>query len=149
MAATNSVRIMEDGPRNVILLIEGNNGSTGNPGTGGTDLASTSLITPAQVGFVNQATGQRPTGFRVDTIEWDVQAEVEMRVDLAWAATTDQVFYSCIGRANKYFKNFGGLYAPSGLAGATGGIDISTSGAPVAQAAWTIVLYLVKLLKPA
>lgn len=149
MAATNSVRIMEDGPRNVILLIEGNNGSTGNPGTGGTDLASTSLITPAQVGFVNQATGQRPTGFRVDTIEWDVQAEVEMRVDLAWAATTDQVFYSCIGRANKYFKNFGGLYAPSGLAGATGGIDISTSGAPVTQAAWTIVLYLVKLLKPA
>lgn len=149
MAATNSVRIMEDGPRNVILLIEGNNGSTGNPGTGGADLAPTSLITPAQVGFVNQATGQRPTGFRVDTIEWDVQAEIEMRVDLAWAATADQVFYSCIGRANKYFKNFGGLYAPTGLAGATGGIDISTTGAPVTQAAWTIVLYLVKLLKPA
>lgn len=149
MAATNSVRIMEDGPRNTILLIEGNNGSTGNPGTGGADLGVTSLITPAQVGFVNQATGQRPTAFRVDCIEWDVQAEVEMRVDLAWNATPDQVFYSCIGRANKYFKNFGGLYAPVGLTGYTGGIDISTTGAPVTQAAWTIVLYLVKLLKPA
>jgi hypothetical protein len=144
MAATNSVRIMEDGPRNVILLIEGNNGSTGNPGTGGADLASTSLITPAQVGYVNLATLQRCAAFSVRRIEWDIQSEVFMRVDLAWAATADQVFQSCIGRANKYYKDFGGLYAPSGLVGATGGIDISTTGAPVTQAAWTIVLYLVK-----
>jgi hypothetical protein len=145
MAATNSVRIMEDGPRNVILLIEGNNGATGNPGTGGTDLTpAVSLITPAQVGYVNLATLQRCAAFSVRKIEWDIQAEAFMRVDLAWAATTDQVFQSCIGRANKSYKDFGGLYAPSSLAGATGGIDISTTGAPVTQAAWTIVLYLVK-----
>jgi hypothetical protein len=144
MPAVNSVRIMEDGPRNVILLIEGNNGSTGNPGTGGTDLASVSLITPAQTGFVNQSTQQRCAAFSVRKIEWDIQTEAFMRVDLAWAATADQVFQSCIGRANKCYKDFGGLYAPAGLAGATGGIDISTSGAPVTQAAWTIVLYLVK-----
>lgn len=144
MAATNSVRIMEDGPRNVILLIEGNNGSTGNPGTGGADLASVSLITPAQTGFVNQSTQQRCAAFSVRKIEWDIQTEAFMRVDLAWAATADQVFQSCIGRANKPYKDFGGLYAPTALVGATGGIDISTVGAPVTQAAWTIVLYLVK-----
>lgn len=145
MPATNSVRIMEDGPRNVILLIEGNNGATGaNPGAGGTDLASTSLITPAQTGLVNQSTQQRCAAFSVRTIEWDIQAEITMRVDLAWAATVDQVFQSCIGRANKYYKDMGGLYAPAGLAGATGGIDISTVGAPGTFAAWTIVLYLVK-----
>lgn len=145
MAATNSVRIMEDGPRNVILLIEGNNGAAApSPGTGGTDLASISLITPAQVGYVNLATGQRCAAFSVRKIEWDVQTEAQMRVDLAWAATTDQVFQSCIGRANKHYKDMGGLYAPAALAGATGGIDISTSGAPATFAAWTIVLYLVK-----
>jgi hypothetical protein len=145
MAATNFVRIMEDGPRNTILLIEGNNGATGpNPGSGGLDLASVSLITPAQTQYVNLSTRQRCASFRVDKIEWDVQAEAAMRVDLAWAATSDQIFYSCIGRANKSFKDFGGLYAPSGLAGATGGIDISTTNSPATYAAWTIVLYLVK-----
>lgn len=145
MAATNSVRIMEDGPRNVILLIEGNNGATGaNPGTGGADLASTSLITPAQVGYVNLATLQRCAAFSVRKIEWDIQAEALMRVDLAWTATVDQVFQSCIGRANKHYKDFGGLYAPPGLAGATGAIDISTTNSPATYAAWTIVLYLVK-----
>lgn len=142
MAATNSVRIMEDGPRNVILLIEGNNGAIAN--AGGADLTSVSLITPAQTGLVNQSTQQRCAAFSVRKIEWDVQTEATMRVDLAWAATTDQVFQSCIGRANKYYKDMGGLYAPANLVGATGGIDISTLGAPVTYAAWTIVLYLVK-----
>lgn len=141
MAATVTTRIMEDGPRNVILWVEGNNG--GNT-TGGTDLAVTSLITPAQTGIINPATGQRAASFRVDKIEWDVQTEANMRVDLFWNATADQIIYSCIGRANKYFRDFGGLYPPVGLAGATGGIDVSTSGAPATFAAWTIVLYLIK-----
>lgn len=142
MAATNSVRIMEDGPRNVILLIEGNNGAVAN--AGGADLAVTSLLTPAQTGIINPATGQRAASFRVDKIEWDVQTEANMRVDLFWTATTDSLIYSCIGRANKYFRDFGGLYPPAGLAGATGGLDISTTGAPITYAAWTITLYLIK-----
>lgn len=142
MAATFTVRAMEDGPRNAILLVNGNNGAVG--GVGGADLAYTQLILPSALGVVNPATGQHAASLRVDTIEWDVQAEALDRVDLFWDATTQVQFYSCIGRANKYFKNFGGLYQQSGIAGSTGGIGISTTGFPVTFAAWTITLYLVK-----
>lgn len=145
--ATFTVRIMEDGPRNAVLLVNGDNGGTP---AGGTDLATTPIILPSQLGFVNQATGQRASSLRVDTIEWDVQAEVQMQVNLFWDATVPVEFYSCIGRANKYFKNFGGLYQQAGIAGSTGGISMNTVGTSATlNNKWTIVLYLVKLLNPA
>jgi hypothetical protein len=145
MAATFTVRVMEDGPRNAILLVNGNNGATGaNPGLTGADLAYTPLILPSALAVINPATGQKAASLRVDTIEWDVQTEASMRVDLFWDATTPVEFYSCIGRANKYFKNFGGLYQQAGIAGTTGGIGVSTTNAPVAYAAWTLTLYLIK-----
>jgi hypothetical protein len=145
MAATFTVRVMEDGPRNAILLVNGNNGAAStNPGTGGADLAYTQLILPSNLGIINPATGQHAASLRVDTIEWDVQSEAGYRVDLFWDATTPVEFYSCIGRANKYFKNFGGLYQQTGLAGTTGGIGISTTDAPQTYAAWTLTIYLVK-----
>jgi len=145
MAAVITTRIMEDGPRNAILLIDGNNGATGaDPGTGGTDLAYQALILPAALGYVDITRKQRCASLRVNTIEWDVQTEADMRVDLFWDATTPVQFYSLIGRANKFFKNFGGLYQQSGIVGTTGGIGISTTNAPVTYAAWTVTLYLVK-----
>jgi hypothetical protein len=141
MAAVITTRIMEDGPRNAILLINGNNGGTT---TGGTDLAYTPLILPSQLGYVDITRKQRCASLRVNTIEWDIQTEASMRVDLLWDATTPVEFYSCIGRANKFFKNFGGLYQQTGIVGSTGGIGIDTFGAPATYAAWTITLYLVK-----
>ncbi|ERR1700677_507607 len=142
MAASFTVRIMEDGPRNAILLVNGNNGAVAD--AGGTDLAYTTLILPSQLGYVDITRKQRCASLRVDTIEWDVQTEAAMRVDLSWDAAVPVEFYSCIGRANKYFKNFGGLYQQTGIAGTTGGIGIDTIGAPATYAAWTITLYLVK-----
>ena len=142
MPATFTSRIMEDGPRNAILLINGNNGSVAD--AGGTDLAYTQLILPAQLGYVDITRGQRCASLRVDEIEWDVQTEASMRVDLFWDATAPVEFYSCIGRANKFFKKMGGLYQQTGIAGTTGGIGISTTGAPATWAAWTITLFLVK-----
>jgi hypothetical protein len=146
MAAVIAIRVMEDGPRNTIVFVSGNNGATGvDPGAGGTDLAYQQLILPSQVGYVALNTHQRAAAFRIDCIEWDVQSESQMRVDLFWDATpTPLLAYHCIGRANKFFKNFGGLYAPSTLVGSTGGIGISTIGAPTSYAGWTITLYLVK-----
>jgi hypothetical protein len=142
MAATFTVRVLEDGPRNAILLVNGDNG--GAP-TGGADLATTSLILPSNLGLVNQSTQQHAASLRVDKIEWDVQAEVQMQVNLFWDATVPVEFYSCIGRANKYFKNFGGLYQQTGIAGSTGGISINTVGTSATlNNKWTLVLYLVK-----
>jgi hypothetical protein len=141
MAATFTVQVMEDGPRNAILVVNGNNGGTT---TGGTDLAYTPLILPSALGYVVQTNGQHAASLRVDTIEWDVQTEAEMRVDLFWDATVPLEFYHCIGRANKFFKPFGGLYQATGLAGTTGGIGVATFGAPVTFASWTLTLYLVK-----
>jgi hypothetical protein len=147
MAATVTVRILEDGPRNAILWVEGNNGASGaSPGTGGLDLAYQQLILPAQLGYMNLESKQRCQGLRLDKLEWDINAEITMRVDLFWDATTPSIAYSMIGRANKLTKDIGGIYSPPGLTGATGGLGISTSGAPGTLGAYTVVLHLVKLL---
>ncbi|MBR7969102.1 hypothetical protein [Burkholderia cenocepacia] len=140
MPATVSARILEDGPRNAVLLVQGDNG-----GSGGGDLAYQQLILPSALGYIDQARNQRAAQLRVDSIEWDIQAEVQMQVLLYWDATTPQQFYDCIGRANKYFRDFGGLYVPSGLAGATGGIGIATKGASTTvDNGYTLLLRLVK-----
>lgn len=145
MAASVTSRILEDGPRNAIIWVEGNNGASGaNPGTGGADLAYQQLILPGSLGYADIARKLRASQLRIDSIEWDVQAEASMRVDLFWDATTPSIAYSCIGRANKWFKDVGGLYQPSGLTGATGGIGISTTNSPASYAAYTIMLRLVK-----
>ncbi len=145
MAATATIQVVENGPRNAILLINGNNGATGaDPGSGGTDLTYEQLILPSSLGYIDTTRNQKAASLRVDEIEWDVQNEAGYRVDLFWDATTPSLLYHCIGRANKFFKKFGGLYQPSGLAGTTGGIGISTANAPATFAAWTITLFLVK-----
>src|ERR1700677_5061319 len=145
MAATFTIQTMLDGPRDVVVVVNGNNGATtANPGTGGGDLAYTQLILPANLGFVDITRGQKAASLRVDEIEWDVQSEAGYRVDLSWDATTPLEFYHCIGRANKFFKKFGGLYQAPGLAGTTGGIGISTTNSPATYAAWTLTLFLVK-----
>jgi hypothetical protein len=147
MAASFTVRIMEDGPRNAILLINGNNGGSTTGPVNGADLAYQALILPSQLGYVDITRKQRCASLRVDTIEWDIQTEAQYQVDLFWDATTPVEFYSCIGRANKFFKNFGGLYQQVGIAGTTGGIGISTLGGANTTGvnqSWTITLYLIK-----
>jgi hypothetical protein len=146
MAATVSIRVIEDGPRNSVIWVEGNNGATGaSPGTGGLDLAYQQLILPSALGLVDIARGQHAASLRIDCIEWDIQAEAQMRVDLFWDATpTPAIAYSCIGRANKPLRWMGGLYQQSGITGTTGGIGISTSGSPGSYGAYTIILHLVK-----
>jgi hypothetical protein len=139
MAAVITTRIMEDGPRNAVLLINGTEAAGSTP-------APQVIILPSQLGFVDITRQQRCASLRVDTIEWDIQAEASYQVNLFWDATTDVQFYSCIGRANKYFKNFGGLYQQAGIPGSTGGIAINTAN-PAATGPtfeFTIVLYLIK-----
>lgn len=138
MAAVITTRVMEDGPRNAILLINGTE-------AGGSTPAYAAVILPSALGIINPATGQHAASLRVDTIEWDIQAEAGYQVNLFWDATTPVEFYSCIGRANKYFKNFGGLYQQAGIVGTTGGIGINTlNPSATVPYAWTITLYLVK-----
>lgn len=147
MAASVTVRIQEDGPRNAVLWIEGNNGATGPAGgSGGLDLTYTQIILPAALGYVDTATKQRCQSLRIDRVEWAVNTESQMRVDLFWDATTPSIAQSMIGSDNKRYKDFGGIYPPTGLTGSTGGLGMSTSGSATTDAAWTVILYLVKLL---
>lgn len=138
MAAVITTRIMEDGPRNAILLINGTE-------VAGSVPAYAPVILPSALGFIDITRGQKAASLRVDEIEWDIQAEANYQVNLFWDATTPVEFYSCIGRANKFFKKFGGLYQQSGIAGSTGGIGINTMNpSPTMPYAWTITLFLVK-----
>lgn len=138
MAAVIVTRVIEDGPRNAIILINGTEAAGSTP-------AYQAVILPSALGLVNQATGQHAASLRVDLIEWDVQAEAGYQVNLFWDATVPVEFYSCIGRANKKFKQFGGLYQQTGISGSTGGIGINTlNPSATVPYAWTLTLMLVK-----
>lgn len=134
-----TVRVMEDGPRNAVLWIDGVDDTA----------SATSVILPTGLGYVDQARLQYAQGLRIDKIEWDINnADDETTpgwVELLWDATTDETAYHMVGRSNKYFKDFGGLYPTPGLAGSTGGINLLTQGLAT-TGAYTIILYLVKLL---
>ncbi len=127
-------RIMEDGPRNAILWVDG------------TDGTALSLVTVDDLGYMDQARLQRAQGLRIDKIEWDIDnadGATPGIVELTWGpAATDPAVpaYHMIGRSNKYFKDFGGLYSPDVTLGDE--LSISATG----TTAYTIIIYLVKLL---
>jgi hypothetical protein len=143
-----SYRIQEDGPRNAVLWID----DDGQTSTGAVTPVppGVSLITPGQLGYVDISRLLRAKNLRIDKIEWDINGEASQFVELIWVGSAgNAVAYHMIGRANKYFKDFGGLYPPSSI-GTLTGINIAagseTSDPTVApfNGTYTIILYLVK-----
>lgn len=147
MAATVTTQILHDGPRTVVILINGTNGSSG--GTGGADLSYTVVADPALVDYIDVPRKVRATGFVIDQVDWDINAEATMSVQLQWdGAPPVNALYSVARKTDK-FQAFGGLYAPSTVTAPTGKIGIITTGAPATNATWSIVLRLKKRLYPA
>jgi len=149
MAAPSvTVRIMEDGPRNCVLQVEGYNG-----GSGGSNLPYTVLVALSSLGYVNDERKQRATGLRIDKIRWDLNTEVTLQVMLYWDTTTPPTpgttnpALVAIGTKTDNFHDFGGLYAPPGLSGATGTIGIAALGATTTvPQSFMMIIYLTKLL---
>lgn len=134
-----NMRIQEDGPRNAVLWIDG-------------DVAppTTPFITPAQLDYVDLSRKLRARNLRIDKIEWDINGEDSSWLELIWngpnTAPNDQApAYHMVGRANKYFKDFGGLYPPTNVVGANQSLTgITLTASASVPATYTVILYLVK-----
>lgn len=111
----------------------------------GTGLANFKVFDAAAAGFaVTAPGGQRVTpGIHIALVALDYDVQ-DMKIRLQWEATANQDIIA-LGSAPEDFnwKRFGGIRVPSGLAGATGSILVTTVG-QAANSTFFILLYLTK-----
>lgn len=131
MANSFTTQILEEGPRNAVVKLTGVLDTS--------NLASTVAVDPAN--FNMSGTGQTPTQFRIDEIEYSISDQLE--VQLLWDATAPVVIVAMAGREDIGSKKYGGLQNNAG-AGKTGKISVQTTGWASGIQIFTIVLRLVK-----
>lgn len=134
MANSVNTQIIQDGPRNVVVKIEGILDTS--------DLASTVAVDPATLAGMDNTGTIKALGLIVDRIQFSVEDLLEVR--LAWDATTPVRIVELTGRGTEKYERFGGLNNNSG-AGRTGKILISTQGwVAAAVLSFTLILTLKK-----
>jgi hypothetical protein len=127
MANSLQTQIITDGPRNCTVKI-----------TGVLDTSDVSLTNVISTGNFSFA----PKGFRVAHIDFSMTDQLELQ--LLWQATQDVPILPLAGRGRMSFVDFGGLINNAG-AGATGGIDIKTTGWSSGTQVFSLVLELIKV----
>ncbi len=134
MANSLDMQIAQEGPRNAVVKL------TGVLDSGDTTEISAIAITD----FVNNDQQCNLVGFRVDTIEWSISANLE--VLLEWNSLTPKQIYPIAGRGRIYGSNYGGFIPDRTRLGYDGSINLRTTGAIPGQTFnFTIVLELVKI----
>ena len=134
MANSVNTQIIQDGPRNVVVKVEGILDTS--------DLASTVIVDPATLTGMDNTGTLKALGLIVDRIQFSVEDLLECR--LAWDATTPQRMVELAGRGTEKYERFGGLTNNSG-AGRTGKILLSTQGwVASAVLSFTLILTLKK-----
>jgi hypothetical protein len=127
MANVTTVRILNDGPRNVILLCVGVLDTS--------DQAATDVLTLAD------CANPTPLDYRIDEVEFSVSGV--MNVQLLWKANTDVVCLTMAQsgefdfRENPYLTNNAG-------AGKNGTLRIKTAGWASVQT-YSVLIHLVKM----
>jgi hypothetical protein len=137
MANSTSIKIVQDGPRNVIVKFEGVLDTS--------DLTSTTVLDPALLADMD-IWGIKATKLRIQKIQYSI--EDTLSVNLFWDATTPIRIEELVGRGKMEYYKFGGL-APlpseSGSAGWTGKITATTQGwAASGVLSFSIILECVK-----
>ena len=117
MANSVNIQIVQDGPRNCVVKVEGILDTS--------DLASQVLVDPSTLTGMDNTGQLKALDLIVDRIQYAVEDLLEVR--LAWDATTPQRMVELSGRGTEKYERFGGLPNNSG-AGRTGKILISTQG---------------------
>jgi hypothetical protein len=117
MANSLSVQVVQDGPRNVVLKVEGILDTS--------DLASTLLISPATLAGMDNTGTIKAANLIVERIAYAIEDTLEVR--LWWDATTQTPLVALDGRGEFKAEKFGGIPNNSG-AGRTGNINITTLG---------------------
>jgi hypothetical protein len=130
VANTATVDIEEDGPRNVVALVD--------IACTSADLTSTTILDPATLNATFPITNQ----LRVDEIQYAV--EDGWYVTLLWDASSPVIMVTLNGRGIfPVGPNFGGLQNNAG-AGKTGIIKATTTGYSTGTMVATLILHCVK-----
>lgn len=144
MPGTITIQTLEDGPRNTVLNIIGNELPIPTNGSFFTAV----LIDPATFTSVNPAMSGSPpaTLFRVDKLEYAITDGAE--IQLAWVATSPTIIYAIYGRGKFEPFRYGGMQNPPAV-GRTGQISfysdaITGGGTPASTVTCTLLLHLVK-----
>lgn len=134
MANRTDIKILEEGPRNVVVRVTGVLDTA--------DVASTALLTLAQC--INNDVGQGPLkGFRVDHVQFSCSNG--LAVVLEWAATAPQLIGAFSDANDHTWKMAGGLQPDKAAAGFTGAVNYFTAGWTVPSDAFTVTVEFVKL----
>jgi len=134
MANSVNTQVLQDGPRNVVIKVEGILDTS--------DLGSTVIADPAAFGGMDNTGSIKALGFIVDRVQFSVEDTLECR--LAWDATAPTRMLELTGRSTEKFERFGGLTNNSG-AGRTGKILLSTEGWAAAKVlSFSLILSLKK-----
>ena len=132
MANVTSVQTILDGPRHVVLKIDGLLDTS--------DLTSTTVVDPALLSDMN-INGVKASKLRINKIVYDVEDTLD--VELFWDAATPVRIWNLVGRGKIDAAHFGNLQNNAG-AGKTGNIKILTTGWASGTQIFSIVLELVK-----
>lgn len=143
MAASITVQILLDGPRDLVLLINGTNGASG--GAGGADLPYTIFANPSSFAPMDDPRKQYANNFRIMKVEWDINAEAGFDVQLLWDGSPSALALNSVARKTDTFTDFGGLTRPNSITAPTGRLGIQTTGASASAVNnYSIILRLVK-----
>ena len=117
MANSVNIQTILDGPRNVVVKVEGILDTS--------DQASMTLVDPAALGYMDGQNRVKAKHLRLYTLTYSVEDGLEVR--LAWDATTPVRLGQLTGRGKQCFRHFEGIPDNSG-AGSTGKVLLSTEG---------------------
>ena len=140
MANINSVQILEDGDRNVLVKVIGKLDTS--------DLALTTLVDPATLASVNASglNSQKANTLAIESVVFDI--EDGLVVNLYWDADTDVPIWYFSGR-DKMNMEFTGFLQNNAGTGKTGKILYSTNGYSVGKVlSYSLVLSLIKQWTP-
>ena len=132
MANAVTVQTLVDGPRNVILKVEGVLDTS--------NASAVELIDPATLSAIDLH-GQLPTKLRIDKIVYDVSSP--LNAVLLWDATTDVEIIKLSGYGEFDASKFGGLVNNAG-SGITGKILLTTTGYASGTVRLSLLLECVK-----
>jgi hypothetical protein len=117
MANSVNIQTILDGPRNVVVKVEGILDTS--------DQASMTLVDPALLANMDSQNQVKAKHLRLYTLHYIVEDGLEVR--LAWDATTPVRIAQLTGRGRECYKHFDGLPDPV-AAGSTGKVLLSTEG---------------------
>lgn len=132
MANSVTIQILQDGPRNTIIKVEGVLDTS--------DLASTVIADPAVLQSIDFANKVKAAKLRL--LECSYSIEDALSVNLFWDATTPVRIGELVGRAEFKSKSYGGFLNNAG-AGVTGKITMTTEGWIGIKSFW-FVMELIK-----